>query len=243
MISVITINYNNLPGLIKTTESLLGQSDQSYEWIVIDGASCDGSVHFAKSIIKIDVLISETDAGIYDAMLKGLGLASSDFVVFLNSGDILSSPYSLSDAKAHINQNIDAIFFDAEMLSGKKRWIRRARTIDAAKYTVPAVQQATLYRRSKLREAKWPTAYRICGDYYIAAQMLKDKWRCVAHHQVFCSFEVGGVSTVKFALLAREAMTIQKDVLGISFPVRVAGYIRRISTGLMVKIIHSLTKN
>lgn len=89
-ISVITINYNNCQGLIKTYDSLRIQLDLKtrVEWIVVDGNSTDGSVDFLHSISsEIDKLIVESDKGIYEAMNKGLAAATGEYVWFLNSGD------------------------------------------------------------------------------------------------------------------------------------------------------------
>jgi glycosyltransferase involved in cell wall biosynthesis len=98
-ISVITINFNNCKGLIKTYDSLRIQLDLKtrVEWIVIDGNSTDGSIDFLNSISsEIDKLIIESDKGIYDAMNKGLAAATGDYVWFLNSGDSLHHSWVLS---------------------------------------------------------------------------------------------------------------------------------------------------
>lgn len=89
LISVITINYNNKPGLIRTSESVLNQTFRNQiEWIVVDGGSNDGSVDYLGTIQKsIDVMVSERDGGIYDAMNKGFTLSNGEYLLFLNSGD------------------------------------------------------------------------------------------------------------------------------------------------------------
>ena len=88
-ISVITINFNNCKGLIKTYDSLRIQIElKAVEWIVVDGNSTDGSIDFLHSISsEIDKLIVESDKGIYDAMNKGLSAATGEYVWFMNSGD------------------------------------------------------------------------------------------------------------------------------------------------------------
>lgn len=93
LISVITINFNNNSGLIRTSESVLKQSSKKeIEWIVVDGNSTDGSVEYLSEIQQhIDVLMVESDQGIYDAMNKGFNASSGDYVLFLNSGDTFHS--------------------------------------------------------------------------------------------------------------------------------------------------------
>ena len=92
-LSIITINRNNAAGLEKTMNSVLSQSYSDFEYVVVDGASTDNSVDVIRrfSIQFGDRLkwVSEPDKGIYNAMNKGIRMASGDYVEFLNSGDCL----------------------------------------------------------------------------------------------------------------------------------------------------------
>lgn len=89
-LSIITINKNNADGLRKTIESVVPQTFKDFEYIVIDGASTDGSVDVIKQYQDyITYWVSESDTGIYNAMNKGLQLAKGQYVQFLNSGDCL----------------------------------------------------------------------------------------------------------------------------------------------------------
>ena len=89
--SIITINLNNRDGLIKTIESVLSQTYDDYEYIIIDGSSTDGSLDVIKERHDhITYWISEKDAGLYDAMNKGIAQASGKYCLFLNSGDYLA---------------------------------------------------------------------------------------------------------------------------------------------------------
>lgn len=103
-LSIITINLNNREGLRKTAASVVNQTFSDYEWIIVDGASTDGSVdvanEYAKKIgDKVHVtLISEPDTGIYNAMNKGILKAKGEYCFFLNSGDYLIEESSLQKA-------------------------------------------------------------------------------------------------------------------------------------------------
>lgn len=94
-ISIITINRNNVAGLQKTLRSVLAQTDKDFEFVIVDGASTDGSVeviqHFAEKFGTRVKWISERDNGIYNAMNKGIRMAPGEYVQFLNSGDCLAS--------------------------------------------------------------------------------------------------------------------------------------------------------
>ncbi len=89
-ISIITISLNNADGLLKTISSVLEQTYQPLEYIVIDGDSQDDSkAIIQKNASRIDFAISEKDSGIYAAMNKGIEKATGDYLLFLNSGDVL----------------------------------------------------------------------------------------------------------------------------------------------------------
>ena len=97
LLSIITINYNNKSGLEKTIPSVLTQrgiSPENLEYIIIDGGSTDGSVDIIKKYAddstypqKISKWITEKDNGIYNAINKGIKLASGDIIGLVNSGD------------------------------------------------------------------------------------------------------------------------------------------------------------
>jgi glycosyltransferase involved in cell wall biosynthesis len=90
ILSIITINLNNREGLEKTIKSVTIQNFSDYEFIIIDGASTDGSTELIKSFEdKIHYWSSEPDYGIFNAMNKGIKKASGEYCLFLNSGDFL----------------------------------------------------------------------------------------------------------------------------------------------------------
>ena len=96
VLSMITINRNNAAGLEKTMQSVLSQTRTDYEYVVVDGASTDGSVAVIERLAPAfgDRLkwISEPDKGIYNAMNKGIRMATGEYIQILNSGDSLVSP-------------------------------------------------------------------------------------------------------------------------------------------------------
>ncbi len=105
-LSVITVVYNSEKHIERTILSVIGQSYRNIEYIIIDGKSTDQTVNNIKKYEdRITTFVSEKDKGIYDAMNKGLNMASGDYVVFLNSGD-----------EIYANDTIEKVF------SGDKNW-------------------------------------------------------------------------------------------------------------------------
>ena len=94
-LSIITINCNNASGLETTLRSVLSQTFKEFEYIIIDGASTDGSVEVIKkydSQFAYLKWVSEPDKGIYNAMNKGIRMASGEYIQILNSADCLAEP-------------------------------------------------------------------------------------------------------------------------------------------------------
>lgn len=112
-LSIITINYNNYLGLLKTINSVINQTWRGFEWIVIDGGSNDGSYELLLQYKDFfSFWCSEKDNGIYHAMNKGLSHAQGDYCLFLNSGDRFFSDIVLEKAIKSINEH-DIVSFDA----------------------------------------------------------------------------------------------------------------------------------
>ncbi|MDB5280350.1 MAG: hypothetical protein JWR61_5305 [Ferruginibacter sp.] len=89
-LSIITISYNNHNGLFKTIPSVLNQTFTDYEYIIIDGGSNDGSTELIEKYAQqITYWVSEKDAGIFNAMNKGIAKAKGAYLLFLNAGDYL----------------------------------------------------------------------------------------------------------------------------------------------------------
>lgn len=112
-ISIITINYNDENGLKKTIDSVVNQTWQNFEFIVIDGDSNDGSKAIIDSYKSVFThAVSEPDAGIYHAMNKGIALSKGEYLLFLNSGDILVDENTLLKTQEYLNGNKSIYYGD-----------------------------------------------------------------------------------------------------------------------------------
>lgn len=122
--SIITVNYNNLEGLKKTVESVINQTFQEFEFIVIDGSSKDGSANYIKQNNDLfDYWVSEPDSGVYQAMNKGIKKASGEYLLFLNSGDHFYNDEVLEKNHLEIKDS-DIIYFDLQVVEGDKKFIK-----------------------------------------------------------------------------------------------------------------------
>lgn len=114
LLSIITINYNNASGLLKTMESIINQDSTDFEYIVVDGNSTDNSVNIIRNFEENSNIplkwISEKDDGIYNAMNKGVKMANGKFLQFLNSGDMLASETVISSMLKNIVVNSQILY-------------------------------------------------------------------------------------------------------------------------------------
>ena len=130
-LSIITIVYNNVGDIERTLLSVLNQSYAHIEYIVVDGASSDGTLEVIQRYQdRLSKVVSEKDAGIYDAMNKGLALASGDYVLFMNSGDELYSPNTV--------ESVFATAPDADIYYGETEMYNEAwQSIGKRRHSVP----------------------------------------------------------------------------------------------------------
>jgi len=125
LISIITVNLNNLEGLKKTMASVVNQTWKEFEYIVIDGGSKDRTKEYLESQTNnIDYWISEKDSGIYNAMNKGIKVATGEYLLFLNSGDALFSNEILYQNYKFLTL-YDIVYFNLNVVDEKKTFIKK----------------------------------------------------------------------------------------------------------------------
>ena len=117
-ITVITVCYNAKDAIKKTIESVINQDYKNLEYIIVDGASTDGTKEIIEEYQKIFpiILVSEPDKGIYNAMNKGTRLASGDWLNFMNAGDTFYRQDSISQAAKFLSAEDDIVYGDTEII-------------------------------------------------------------------------------------------------------------------------------
>ncbi|XSZ47713.1 glycosyltransferase [Francisella noatunensis] len=110
-VSIITVCYNSAETIEKTIQSVISQSYQDIEYIIIDGGSYDGTLDIlTKYRSKLSKVVSESDDGIYDAMNKGIALATGDITHILNSDDCYSNSDVIESIVSAFNRMIKICF-------------------------------------------------------------------------------------------------------------------------------------
>ncbi|MDQ0968502.1 glycosyltransferase involved in cell wall biosynthesis [Flavobacterium sp. W4I14] len=200
-ISIITINFNNKNGLEKTVISVVNQTWKDFEFIVIDGASTDGSTTVAdKYQHQLSQYLSEPDHGVYHAMNKAIKRANGDYLLFLNSGDVLAEPNTLEKVQKHLDGRFGFYYGDAIYLEPDGEITRTYPDQLSFSFFLAhnLSHQATFIKR-KLFDEVFPynENYKIVSDWeFFIYAICKINIPYQHLDQVICKYDVSGISSV-----------------------------------------------
>lgn len=171
-VSVITVSYNSAATIADTLRSVEHQSHSDIEYIVVDGASTDGTQELIRSgSTRVSRFISEPDGGIYDAMNKGLVLATGDRIGFLNADDVFADRDAVARIAA-VGRSHEFVYGDIEYVSaeGSGRVVRRWRSgtyhVSRLRYGWMPAHPAFYASRALIADVGgFDMNYRIAADY------------------------------------------------------------------------------
>jgi glycosyltransferase involved in cell wall biosynthesis len=220
VLSVITIVYNNARDIERTMLSVLNQTYTGIEYIVVDGASNDGTLEIIKRYeTRITKLISEKDKGIYDAMNKGLALATGDYVIFMNSGDEFYANDTVAKVFATA-PDADIYYGETEMVNNERESLgqRRHQAPDkfnwrSFKYGMSVSHQA-IYIRRRLTEPYDPR-YQLSADIDWIIRAAKKAKKIVKVEGYVAKYLVGGMSKARHKQSLLERFDIMKRHYGL----------------------------
>lgn len=204
-LSIITINWNNRDGLEKTLKSVAGQTSQDFEYIVVDGGSTDGSADLLpRPEFRITKWVSERDSGIYNAMNKGVRMASGEYLLFLNSGDNLLDE--------HVIKGILPELHNEDLITGKMLYSGKGRYFQAEGpltllyfYQRSLPHDATFIRRQLLLDTPYDEGLRIVSDWKFFTQAIvlkKSSYRIIDN--AISEFDTNGISAKNRDLCQQE---------------------------------------
>lgn len=219
-LSVVTIVYNNVQHIERTLLSVIGQTYSNIEYIVVDGLSTDGTldiIHQYKD--KISTLISEKDKGIYDAMNKGLALATGDYVIFMNSGDTFYAPDTVEHVFASA-PDADIYYGETEMMdeAGNNLGQRRHKApkqfgFKDFRYGMSISHQAIYIKRALTQP--YNPKYQLSADIDWILQAAKKAKKIVNVNRYVAKYLVGGMSKKKHRQSLMERFDIMREHYGL----------------------------
>ncbi|SEW52419.1 glycosyltransferase family 2 protein [Chitinophaga arvensicola] len=223
VLSIITVCFNAASFIESTIQSVLGQTYPHIEYVIVDGASKDNTMEvIGKYRSRIATVISEKDNGLYDAMNKGMQLATGDYLLFLNADDVLASPEVISKMMATC-ADADVYYGEAMFMdeNGKDLGLRSAQTPHqvpeqlnwkSLKHGMVVSHQAYIIRRSL--SPLYDLQYRVCADIDWMIRTLKASHKICNTHQVVARFRVGGTSKQHQRLAWKERYKILSRYYG-----------------------------
>lgn len=216
-ISVITVSYNAVNCIEKTIQSVISQNISDFEYIVIDGASNDGTRAILETYKTfITKCISEPDSGIYDAMNKAISLAEGDYCIFMNAGDTFASSHVLKDVLPVLG-SYDIYNGNAIYIKDKKiRWYRKAQKDISLPffYKSSICHQATFIRTSLLKKYKYDESLRMVSDWkFWIESICKGKATYLPINIDICYFDMSGLTNTQTERGAKERMSVINALL------------------------------
>lgn len=205
LVTIIVVTLNCAESVGRTLQSIVAQSARNVlELVVVDGKSEDGTVEAAMRYSP-DRIVSEKDTGIYDAMNKGVSLATGRYCWFINAGDEAAGPDVLERLQAELAGSRPDLFvgrhavrYANDMLAEiAPRWPARSAGM-------PFSHQAALYRTALLREFPFDTRYRYAADYDQFVRIARAGAAVRTLDWPLAVFEAGGVSDQKRLNVIRE---------------------------------------
>jgi glycosyltransferase len=219
-ITIITVAYNSARTISDTLASVASQTHPDIQHIVVDGASTDGTLDIVRRYPHVAHVVSERDAGIYDAMNKGIALASGEMLGFLNADDVLDGPDAVrsvaqSAASGHDVVYADLVYVRHDDLSRVVRHWRSGRFLASRLRYGWMPPHPTFYvRRSLLREVGgFDTRLRIAADYEFMLRCLcRPAIRVGYIRRVLVRMRTGGASNASLHAMLRKS---REDLLAL----------------------------
>jgi glycosyltransferase involved in cell wall biosynthesis len=218
-VSVIMTTYNRASTVARAIKSLKNQTYCNIQIVVIDGNSTDNTLSIIKPMLNDkDILLSEPDKGIYDALNKGLALAKGDIIAFLHSDDLYYDDNIISTVvDAFSNVDVDVVYGDVLFFSGKNvdKPVRKYRSDKLLKKNLawgkmPAHPAMFIKRKVYEKIGYFETDFMIAADYEFMCRLVNYiNLKSVYLPYMFVRMQLGGISTGGF----KNTILLNKEVL------------------------------
>ena len=205
-VSIITVCYNAGKTIESTLQSVLGQTYQLYEYIIVDGQSTDVTNQIIQKYIPLFAnrgirvkYVSEKDEGIYYAMNKAVAMAEGVWVAFMNADDSYYNDTILEDIFADERYlDYDVIYGSTNFISENNSWIEEPYDLDVLRNRVAFAHQSGFVKTEIMKEKLFDVDYKYAADYQLFLELwLENKRFKRLENRIVSNFSMLGLSTVK----------------------------------------------
>lgn len=234
LISVVTVCYNAVNEIEKTMLSVLNQTYDNIEYIVIDGGSKDGTVDIIKKHEhRLAYWVSEPDGGIFFAMNKSLNHVTGNWIIFMNAGDILVDNHVIeSSFEKEYDDQVGVVFGTTMTVKGEMRMLPFI--YSNKKYKPMGICHQSLFVRSELaKDIKFDLSYKVAADYNMIMQIYKKAYCFIDLKMPVSMFDLTGYS-------AQNSKAQMEEVAKICGATTSFGYKRSLFVHKIKKSIKSL---
>lgn len=199
LISIVTVVFNGEEFLEETIKSVLSQTYNNVEYIIIDGGSTDATLEIIKKYEDhIDYWVSEKDGGIYDAMNKGIDHVSGEWINFMNAGDTFYNDTVLENIFSKNNfKDIDVVYGDHKVIYPKRTRIAKAGDINELWKGSQFCHQSAFVSAKTHKVNKFNLSNRIGADFEFFYSLYKNKHSFKYVNIVVANYLAGGLSDIK----------------------------------------------
>ncbi len=218
MLSIITVCRNAKVQLQATMENVLSQDFADFEYLVIDGASDDGTAallkdaetKFAKKGVPLR-FVSEPDRGIYDAMNKGTKMAMGEWLLFLNAGDLLTSAHILTELFP-AEEDTQILYGDTICVYQGRQKLYPALPLKRLTEEMAFCHQSAFIKRELLLQTPYDTSYCICADHHFFLRMYLEGKVFTYYPKPVSVYEISGYSDKNKLRSHREQKRMQQEL-------------------------------
>ncbi len=213
-ITIITVVYNGADLIEKTIESVIGQT-YPLQYIIVDGESKDGSLDIIKRYDKqISHWMSEKDNGIYDAMNKGVNLASGDWICFLNCGDVFADAHTVATVAENIqaNNQPDIIYGDIFTRNADGTLRLKPAKEPCNLHRMYFCHQASFSKRSLLQAFPFDIKHKLSADLKFFKECFSRNCRFVHVNVPFVVYDTTGISNTNREAGLRDNIAVIKSI-------------------------------
>ena len=210
-ISVITVCFNAQGAIEKTIQSVVGQTYENLEYLIIDGASKDGTMaivdRYRDRIERCGRIVSEPDKGLYDAMNKGARLATGEWILYMNADDVFVDERVVEDTAAFIEKHPDAevIYGNTEQILEHGIYTFRS-DVPYKDHKIMFCHQSVFVRTDVLRTHPFDLRYRYAADYEQLSHFYLDGRKFFHLDRTIARMELRGGTTFVNSIASAEEL-------------------------------------